>query len=234
MLKALRSLISKLCGPELSHWKLLLFWPVYGLAFFTLEWVFPQAYYLPMYHPLDDMIPFAEIFVIPYVFWYIYMIGSVAYTFFKDTAAFRRMMYFYMIVFGVSTLVFFFYPTRQDFRPEAFPRDNVLTQTMALLYSMDTNTNVCPSLHVSGSIGAALAFLDTKRFSTIGWKWTNWIIATLISVSTVFVKQHSVIDVFWGVILSAVAWWIVYKRPIKNRSASFRRGSAHGAVKVPK
>lgn len=222
MVEALHLPVSRLREPEFAHWKLLLFWPVYGLAFYTLEWVFPQNYYSPMYHPLDDVIPFAEFFVIPYVFWYIYMVGSVAYTFFRDTGAFRRMMYFYMIVFGVSTLVFFLYPTRQDFRPETFPRDNILTRIMGFLYSIDTNTNVCPSLHVSGSIGAALGFVDTKRFSSKGWKLANGVIASLISVSTVFVKQHSVVDVFWGVALSAAAWLLVYKGA-KNEQTSLAR-----------
>ena len=54
----------------LEHWKLLLFWPVYGLAFYLLEWVFPQSYYKPMHHPLDDLIPFCEWFVSPYVAWF--------------------------------------------------------------------------------------------------------------------------------------------------------------------
>ena len=201
---------------ESASWRLLLFWPVYGLAFFALEWLIPRDYYRPMYHPVDDLIPFNEWFVIPYVFWYIYMMGSVAYTLFRDREAFRRMMHFYMIVFGVSTVVFFLYPTCQNFRPAAFPRDNFLTRTMGLLYSMDTNTNVCPSLHVSGAIGAALGFVATKRFSTRGWKIINTLIAASICASTVFVKQHSVIDVFWGLVLSWAAWRLAFRREMHN------------------
>ena len=201
---------------ESASWRLLLFWPVYGLAFFALEWLIPRDYYRPMYHPVDDLIPFNEWFVIPYVFWYIYMVGSVAYTLFRDREAFRRMMHFYMIVFGVSTVVFFLYPTCQNFRPAAFPRDNLLTRIMGLLYSMDTNTNVCPSLHVSGAIGAALGFVATKRFSTRGWKIINTLIAASICASTVFVKQHSVIDVFWGLVLSWAAWRLAFRREMHN------------------
>lgn len=216
MTEAMRLPGAKLRRRRLEHWKMLLFWPVYGLAFYTLEWVLPQDYYQPMYHPLDERIPFNEWFVIPYVFWYIYMVGSVAYTFFRDKAAFRQMMHFYMIVFGVSTVVFFLYPTCQNFRPAVFPRDNVLTRTMGLLYSTDTNTNVCPSLHVSGAIGAALGFVATKGFSTRGWKIINALIAASICASTVFVKQHSVIDVFWGLVLSAAAWRIAFRRQRLN------------------
>lgn len=204
-----------------ATWKLLLFWPVYGLTFYLLEWVLPRGYYHPMYHPLDSQIPFLEIFVLPYVIWYFYMAASVAYTLFRDTGAFCRMMAFYMIVFSVSTLVFFLYPTRQDLRPAVFQRDNGLTRLMGLLYQLDTNTNVCPSLHVSGAIGAALGFLDTKAFSTKGWKWFHGTLAFVISISTVFVKQHSVIDVFWGYVLSIWAWYMVYQLP--KRRETLRR-----------
>ena len=216
MTEAMRLPGAKMRRREMDNWKLLLFWPVYGLAFYSLEWVFPQEYYQPMYHPLDELIPFNEWFVIPYVFWYIYMAGSVAYTFFRDKEAFRQMMHFYMIVFGVSTVVFFLYPTCQNFRPAVFPRENILTRTMGLLYSMDTNTNVCPSLHVSGGIGAALGFVATKRFSTRGWKIINTLIAASICASTVFVKQHSVIDVFWGLVLSWGAWRLAFRIPMKK------------------
>ena len=217
MIEAVRLPGTKPRRRDFEYWKLMLFWPVYGVVFYMLEWVFPQDYYRPMYHPLDSLIPFHEWFVIPYVFWYIYMAGSVAYTFFRDKAAFRQMMHFYMIVFGVSTVVFFLYPTCQNFRPAVFPRDNILTRTMGLLYSMDTNTNVCPSLHVSGAIGAALGFVATKRFSTRGWKIINTLLAGSICLSTVFVKQHSVIDVFWGLVLSYAAWKLAFRRQIQNQ-----------------
>ena len=46
---------AKMRRREMDNWKLLLFWPVYGLAFYSLEWVFPRAYYRPMYHPLDEL-----------------------------------------------------------------------------------------------------------------------------------------------------------------------------------
>ena len=192
------------------------FWPFFGLCFYALEWLVPGRVYHVMYHPVDDLIPFCELFLIPYLFWFLFMVGAYVYTFFAEPEAFRRMMVFYMIVFGVSTLVFFLYPTCQNFRPEVFPRDNLLTRTMGLLYDLDTNTNVCPSLHVSGGIGAALGFVATKRFSTRGWKIINTLIAACICASTVFVKQHSVIDVFWGLVLSYAAWKLAFRRPMQN------------------
>lgn len=196
------------------HWPRLLFWPAFGAAFYAVEYLLPGVDYHVMYHPIDGMIPFCEWFLIPYVYWYIFMIGTVAYTFFREPEAFRKLMDAMFIVFGGAILIFLIYPTCQNLRPASFERDNVLTQFMAWFYTnCDTNTNVCPSLHTAGSLVCAIALANTQRFSTRGWKWVNYGIALLISISTVFVKQHSVWDVFWGVAITWAAWLIVYKFP---------------------
>lgn len=217
MTEAIRPALRSGAVSRRSDWALLLFWPLYGLAFFALERLVPGRQYHIMFHPMDNLIPFCELFVIPYVLWYFFIAASVIYPLFRDRGAFRRVMYYYMIVFSVSVAVFALYPTAQNLRPAAFPRDNVLSRIMGLLYTLDTNTNVCPSLHVSGAIGAALGLRDTKFFSTPPWKWVLGITAGLICLSTVFLKQHSVWDLFWGLVLSGFARLLVYgkvKKPL--------------------
>ena len=59
-------------------------------------------------------------------------------------------------------------------------------------------------------MAAAFGFVDTRRFSTKGWKTTIYIIALTICASTVFVKQHSILDMLWGFGFSGVAWMAVY------------------------
>ena len=43
--------------------------------------------------------------------------------------------------------------------------------------------------------------------------------AALIALSTVFIKQHSIVDVFAGIALSVVVWAIVYSKvsPLRKR-----------------
>ena len=135
---------SKLSTPEFSHVWLLLFWPVFGLGFSYVERFYPVAHYIEMHCALDDLIPFNEWFLIPYLFWFVYLIGAVAYTFFFDVPGFRRMMRFVMITYSATLLIYFLFPTCQMLRPEVFPRDNVLTRFIAGFYVFDTNTNVCP------------------------------------------------------------------------------------------
>lgn len=142
--------LRKLNTPEFSHIKLLLFWPVFGLAFLALERFRPHAAYHVMHCALDDAIPFSEWALIPYLLWFVYLIGALAYTFFQDVPAFRRMMRFVIVTYTAATVVYFIYPTQQLLRPEAFAHDNALTRAVAWFYTFDTNTNVCPSLHVIG------------------------------------------------------------------------------------
>ena len=186
------------------------FWPFFGLCFYALEWLVPGRVYHVMYHPVDDLIPFCELFLIPYLFWFVFMVFSYVYTFFADGAAFRRMMRFTILTYGGGLLMFVLYPTCQNLRPEVFQRDNVLTQLMAWFYTTDTSTNVCPSLHVCGSLAAAFGLLDTRRFSTSRWRRAILAVALTICVSTVFVKQHSILDMLWGFGFSGFAWLAVY------------------------
>lgn len=162
---------SKLNTPEFSHVWLLLYWPLFGLGFSYVERFYPVAHYIEMHCALDDLIPFNEWFLIPYMFWFVYLIGAVAYTFFFDVPGFRRMMRFVMITYSVTLIIYFLFPTCQMLRPEVFPRDNALTRFIAGFYVFDTNTNVCPSLHVIGSMAAFFAFWYAPIFSKRGWLW---------------------------------------------------------------
>ena len=76
---------------------------------------------------------------------------------------------------------------------------------------------------VAWAIGAALGFVATKRFSTRGWKTINALTAGAICLSTVFVRQHSVIDVFTALALCALCYPLVFHwicKPQKNDSVA--------------
>ena len=69
--------IHKLNTPEFSHVRLLLYWPIFGLLFLFLERLQPQRNYYPVYCGLDDIIPFCEWALIPYLFWFVFLIGTL-------------------------------------------------------------------------------------------------------------------------------------------------------------
>lgn len=202
---------SKLNTDEFRHLKLLIFWPIFGLLFTFVERFYNVGHYYSMHCPLDDMIPFCEWFLIPYLLWFVYLIWTIVYTFFFDVAAFKRMMYFIIITYSITMLIYLVFPTCQDLRPTQFARDNVLTRFVAWFYNFDTNTNVCPSIHVLGSVAAMLGLCDCRRLQNPKLKLLFILLCVLICISTVFMKQHSVLDVLAALPLCVIAYPICYK-----------------------
>ena len=197
---------------QFRHLKLLLYWPVFGLLFWYAERGMEVEAYYPMHCWLDDYIPFNEWFLLPYLFWFVFLLGMHLYTLRYDVPAFRRMMRFIMVTYSISLVIFFLFPNCQHLRPADFARDNLLTRLMADFYALDTSTNVCPSLHVVGSLAVMFAAWDTPRFSTPVWRLAFGVTAGLISVSTVFLKQHSVLDILAALAVCAVGYIVVYGR----------------------
>lgn len=185
--------LSKLRTPEFSHLLLLLGWVVYFAMYLLTENLIPHDICVPVHCALDDLIPFCEFFVIPYVFWYFLIAGTLLYFALYNTDSFRKFQIFIIVTQAVAMTIYILYPNRQDLRPEEFPRDNVFTWLVNLLYTADTSTNVCPSLHVAYSIGIASAWLKERDVHP-GWKVFILISVLLICMSTTFIKQHSALD----------------------------------------
>lgn len=181
-----------------------LFWPVWLLRYLIVERFHPAEVYHPVWCPLDDKIPFQEVFLIPYVLWYFCIIGVHLWLFLRNDPAYRWYSRYLIFTMVISTVVFLLYPSCQNLRLTEFPRKNPLTAAVDLLYRMDTNTNVCPSEHVIGAFGFFMAVLH------MGIEKPVWIVlagvgAFLSAVSTVFLKQHSVVDVVVALLVCTVA-----------------------------
>ena len=206
---------SKLNDPEFRHLKLLLYWPLFGLAFLILERFSPVTEYHTVFCALDAYIPFLEIFLLPYLFWFVYLVGIHVYTAIYDTASFRYLMRFVMISYTLTIIIYVIYSTCQQLRPESFARDNALTRFIAWFYTFDTHTNVCPSLHVIGSAAVACTAWNAKGLNTARWRVAFWATAILISISTVFMRQHSVVDVVTAIPVCLLIVWLEKKLPHK-------------------
>lgn len=216
--------ISKINDPQFSHLKLLYGWVGYFVLFFLTENLIPEEKCHPVHCWLDDVIPFNEIFLIPYVFWYVLIVISLLYFLLYDVKSFKSLQTFIIITQVVAMAAYIIWPSRQDLRPIVFPRDNFLTQCVGLLYSVDTNTGVCPSLHVAYSLGIASVWLKNKTLSKswrIPWKMFVVIAVILICLSTMFIKQHSAVDFFAALPVCLLAEMIVYGR--KYWRSRFRR-----------
>lgn len=197
--------------------KYLLWLPLYLLTFFFLEQRTGQ--WQPMQLPLDAMIPFCEWFVVPYVLWYPLLAAIGIYLLLKEPASFRRYMAYLSATFFLSALIWLVFPSSQDLRPIVLPRNNLFTALVGVLYHIDTNTNVFPSVHVAGAIGASLAAWDStflrKQRILCGMIVS---LSILICLSTVFIKQHTLLDVIGGLVLSILVAIPVYFNRHKSNS----------------
>ena len=201
--------LSKLKDPQFSHLLLLLGWVGYFILYFLTENLIPAENCTPVKMWLDDVIPFNEWFVIPYVFWYLLVVISLGWFMFYDVKSFKALQTYIIITQVCAMIVYILYPTRQDLRPEVFPRENILSNLVGFIYSFDTNTGVCPSLHVAYSIGIASVWVRQKEAYT-WWKIFVVFAVIMICLSTMFIKQHSAVDFFAALPVCLLADLVVY------------------------
>ena len=129
-----------------------------------------------------------------------------------DTESFVKMMKFIILSYSAAMLIYILFPNCQELRPLTFERDNLFTRFLEGFYQFDTNTNVCPSIHVIGSVAVALTAWNSRHFRKAGWRIAFCISAFLISISTVFLKQHSVLDIFAAIPICFIFGAAVYGR----------------------
>lgn len=209
-----------------KHAWVLSYFFVYLLWFYILERSVTTEYF-SIHIWLDDYIPFNEWFIIPYYLWFIYIFTTVAYFLITSKDSFYKIASYLFIGMTICLIIYTIWPNGQDLRPNlnTLGRDNILISLVRKLYSVDTSTNVCPSIHVFNSIGACIAI--HKSASLRKHKWIpvcSTILTVLICLSTMFLKQHSAMDVIAGISLSFVMYLVVYvrgssKQAIKDKKA---------------
>lgn len=208
--------LSKLNTPEFSHLKLLFGWIGYFILYFLTENFIPAEKCHPIHCAVDDIIPFCEWFVIPYVLWYALIFFSLLYFALYNIESFKKLQTYIIITQIVAMFVYIVYPSCQNLRPAEFTNNNFLTDIVGLLYYFDTNTGVCPSLHCAYSIGIASVWVKEKNISKI-FKTFIVVFAILICLSTMFIKQHSAVDFFAALPVCLLAEILVFKVFYKSR-----------------
>lgn len=179
--------------------------------FYTLEKEITQPEYL-LYTRLDDYIPFAPLFVVPYVLWYFYVTVPAVFLFIKSPVEFSRMAAFLTMGMIIACSIYSLFPNGQALRPDLNSHNEPLVRLIRFIYSVDSPANCAPSIHVIFSVAAhtAIARYNNLR-QRIGWiNGASLILSALCILSTVFIKQHSVIDLIMGLLLSGVLYLLIY------------------------
>ncbi len=194
-----------------KHVFILLYFFVYLVWFGYLEKTVTTDF-ANMHIKLDDIIPFNEFFVIPYMLWFLYVASAVVFFLFTSKEDFLRLAAFLFTGMTICLIIYTIFPNGHHLRPLVFERNNIFTDIIRNLYSVDTSTNVCPSIHVLNSIGVHIGIVNSKRFKdNKAIKIGSFILMVSICLSTVFLKQHSAIDGICSVILSIPLYVVGYR-----------------------
>ncbi len=195
-----------------KHGWILSYFFVYMIWFSWLEKHVTTKFNL-IHSRLDDFIPFNELFIIPYILWFFYIFITVAYFFITSKQDFYKCCAFLFTGMTICLIIYTLWPNGHNLRVDfnTLGRSNLFTDIIARLYKFDTSTNVFPSIHVFNSIGAMIAIHKSERLCNKKWlQRVTLLLTILICMSTVFLKQHSIMDVFGGVLLAIPMYLIVY------------------------
>ena len=209
------SRLLKLFQSKYGHAVMILYFFIYMPWFSWLNEFTPQRSNLTEMHSfIDDMIPFCELFVIPYFLWFAYIAIGYVFLFFNNRSDFLRMCSFLYIGMTTCLIIYMVFPNWQNLRVDydSLGRNNFLLEATQMLQNGDSPHDVFPSIHCLNSIGMNIAIAKNEWCKKHTWTIVaTTILTTLICLSTVFVKQHSILDFFGAIILSIPLYIISYK-----------------------
>lgn len=154
--------------------------------------------------PFDAQIPRVPIFSIPYLTYLPWLWGTLVYAWYKNMA-FKQLAYSYILV---DLVAFSVYMTFQTYIPHTpVMESDFFSNVLKFIYSHDLPYSAFPSLHTAMSAVIATYFVCRRS----KWSWAAVSLATLIISSTLFTKQHFVVDIISGIILGVGVTWLVFR-----------------------
>jgi len=143
--------------------------------------------------PLDEWIPFIPHSWWLYVLFFPFVVLAAAYT---NADGFRALRSATGLAFVAALLCFWLFPEFVP-RPDIGALENgFLQQRLSRMWQLDLASNGCPSLHVAVTCLACRALWDRPG------RWLTASIGLLICLSTLTLKQHTLIDGAGGVLLA--------------------------------
>ncbi len=150
------------------HGWILSYFVIYLMWFTYLEQTVTRRFHV-VHMAVDDLIPFVEIFIVPYLLWFGYVALAIAYFFFKNAPDFYKLCIFLIVGMTIFLIASTVYPNGHYLRPRVFERNNIFITLVKGLYMVDTPTNLFPSIHVYNSIGVHLAVMHSEQLKDKRW-----------------------------------------------------------------
>lgn len=178
--------------------------PLCGMLYFFLNHGGNGAYSLVT--DLDHVTPFLKIFVVPYLFWYVFLVFGLLYLCRLNRSGFYKTVLIYDVGILVASLIYFVFQTTVP-RP-SLVGDDWLTNMVSFVYQMDQPYNCFPSIHVFTTY---LLMRGIQQYSqSVGLKLGVHLVGISIILSTVFIKQHVILDVIASILLVEILYRAVH------------------------
>ncbi len=133
------------------------------------------------------------------------------FTCFTDRKAFKKQSVFFFFGAIFCGIMFFVLPNKIHFRPSEIKVDSLASFLYSFLIKSDKPHSCCPSLHVYEALAIHLStFRETKLKNNIPLRIMSLITMTLIILATMFIKQHSFIDVIISIVITLIFYFAVY------------------------
>ena len=180
---------------------------------------------------IDDGIPFIKEFIFPYLLWYPLIYGLLIYYCFVD-----RKQYYVAIsslITGklICFVVYIFWQTTVP-RPVVVG-DDIFANLVRFIYMHDQPVNCLPSIHVMTTF--IMMIIVYKRKEDFKWEYSSvTVIGALIILSTLFTKQHAILDVLAGILLACgvyAAAQFMFNGKRSFQTHHFRAGSMKKRMK---
>lgn len=158
---------------------------------------------------IDNMLPYIPEFIYFYMIWYPFEFYSLYLVYKNDKSNYINTIISLIISFVIMHLIFIIYPTIVDIRPNIDSFNSITTLILYIAFKADTPpVNCFPSGHC---ILCFIMVFSILKSQNITWKNKSIliIINTLIILSTLFVKQHVIIDVIGALIISFISFYVI-------------------------
>lgn len=201
----MKSGVKSLKKPLVSYWGLsLLILPAFNSIYFLLNHAGDRVYNLAT--ALDQLIPFVKYFVLPYMAWYPFVIITLLWLMKLQPRLYATTLISCLLGLIICYIFFIFAQTTTP-RPSISDQD-IFSQMVLLVYRADKPYNSFPSIHV------LICFVLYQACTKLNTQAPIFIIyvrvsAMLIIISTLFIKQHTILDVAGGLILGTLLFWLV-------------------------
>ena len=116
-------------------------------------------------------------------------------------------------------IIFFAFPTIM-LREEVVGMD-IFSRAVDLLYKLDAPTNLFPSIHCLESYICMKSSLEIKDIGK-RYRISMVVMSLLVFMSTVFIKQHVILD-FFGTVIVAEAGRLIMEFLYANRCVIFEK-----------